>query len=251
MLPLLGGIICPLPKPQQSHDTLSGFRPITLLDCDLKLVMAVLTNRLQRPLDYLIDITQSAFLHGRDISNNVRYHLGLRARFEELGLPAWLLHSDLSKAYDTVNRPCLLRAMRQMGLHDPGIVSWIRLLMEGTKAQVRLNGALSRPFAIYDMSLPQGGAVSCPLWTIAGEVIVSYLSSIQHQGLLSTFPLPSGRPAPATSAFADDLTAPIITPAELSSTVRPAFLDLHASGTPAQKEGKTRSRDYHLAKIIE
>jgi hypothetical protein len=184
---LLVGTICPLPKPRQAHTDLSGFRPITLLNCDLKLVMAILTTRLQRPLNYLIDIMQSAFIHGRDISDNVRYHLGLKARFEELGLPAWLLHSDLNKAYDTVNRPCLLRAMCRMGLRDPGIVSWIRLLMDGTRATVRLNGACSDPFHIRDMSLPQGGAVSCPLWTIAGEVIVSYLSSLQHL-CLGSFP---------------------------------------------------------------
>ena len=90
-------VICPIPKPNQPRDEISGYRPITLLNCDLKLIMLILANRLQRPLDYIIDVTQSAFLRGRDISDNVRYHLGLRARFRELGIPAWLLHSDLTK----------------------------------------------------------------------------------------------------------------------------------------------------------
>jgi hypothetical protein len=96
---------------------MSGYRPITLLNCDVKLIMLIMSNRLQRPLDYLVDIVQSAFLRGRDISDiSVRYHLGLRARLHELGLPAWLLHSDLTKAYDSVNRPMLLRTMQHMRL---------------------------------------------------------------------------------------------------------------------------------------
>ena len=90
--------------------------PITLLNCDVKLVLLVMSNRLQRPLDFLIDITQSAFLRGRDISDNVRYHLGLRARLQELGLPAWLLHSDLTKAYDSVDRNLLTLIMQAMAL---------------------------------------------------------------------------------------------------------------------------------------
>jgi hypothetical protein len=99
LAPILEGIICLIPKPGQPSDEMSGYRPITLLNCDVKLIMLIMSKRLQRPLDYLVDIVQSAFLRGRDISDNVRYHLGLRARLQELGLPTWLLHSDLTKAF--------------------------------------------------------------------------------------------------------------------------------------------------------
>ena len=64
----------------------------------MKLVMLVMANRLQLPLEYLIDIVQSVFLPGRDICDNLRYNMGLVARLTELGLPGWLLHSDLTKA---------------------------------------------------------------------------------------------------------------------------------------------------------
>ena len=90
----LGGTICLFRKAGKPADELGSYRPITLQNADVKLVMLVLSTRLQRPLDHVISISQGAFLQGRDISDNVRYVLGLRARLQELGLPAWLLQSD-------------------------------------------------------------------------------------------------------------------------------------------------------------
>ena len=54
----------------------------------------LMAHRLQRLMKYLIDVTQSAFLRGRDISDNIRHHLGLAAGLKELGLPGWLLAGD-------------------------------------------------------------------------------------------------------------------------------------------------------------
>ena len=111
MAALLKGLICLLHKLGQPLDELLGYRPITLLNCDVKLVMYIIANRLNRPLDYVIDITQSAFLSGRDISDN----LGMAARFRELGIPAWLLDSDLTKAYDSVDRSWLSTVAVRLG----------------------------------------------------------------------------------------------------------------------------------------
>ena len=158
---LLRGVICLILKPSQPPEELSSYRPITLLNCDAKLVMLVMSNRLQRPLDYVIDITQSAFLRGRDISDNIRYHVGLANRIQELGLPDWLLHSDLTKAYDSADRGWLSRCMTAMGLRADGIVRWCRILMAGSSACVRINGFLSTPFPTAN-GLPQGSALAAP-----------------------------------------------------------------------------------------
>ena len=64
LAPLLMGVICLIHKPDQPLDELAGYRPITLLNSDVKLVMLIMSNRLQRPSDYLIGITQSASWQG-------------------------------------------------------------------------------------------------------------------------------------------------------------------------------------------
>jgi len=58
-------------------DLLVGYRPITLLNCDLKLLAKALANRLHLPLDALVDAVQSAFICGRNISDAVLFYVGL------------------------------------------------------------------------------------------------------------------------------------------------------------------------------
>ena len=236
---LLLGVICLVPKPGQPKDELSGYRPITLLNCDVKLVMLIMSNRLQRPLDYLIDITQSAFLRGRDISDNVRYHLGLAARLQELGLPCWLLHSDLTKAYDSVNRGWLSKVMVAMGLRDQGIVRWSKILLSGSSSRVRVNGCLTAPFAVRS-GLFQGSSLSCQEWVIVLQPFVAYLNQLQAAGSLASFLLPSGRRAPAACAFADDTKLPVLDPdGEGGEVIKPAFDKAARAGNPKQSIPKT------------
>ena len=201
---LLFGVICLVPKPGKPSDDLDSLRPITLLNTDVKLVMLAMSNRLQRPLEFLVDLTQSAFLVGRDISDNVRYHLSLAARLQELNLPGWLLLSDLAKAYDSVNRDYLGRVMTAMGFRQGGVVRWVGLLLGGMHSCVRVNGFLSTAFPVRH-SLAQGASVSCQQWAIVLQPLVSYLDSLRAQGRLTAVALPSGTHAPASMQYADDV----------------------------------------------
>ena len=237
---LLISVICLLHKGDgKPRDELEeGYRPITLLDCDVKIVMLVISSRLQLPLDFLIDDTQSAYISGRDIGDNVRYHLGLATRLQELGSPAWLLYSDLSKAYDKTDRMLLFRLMRSMGFRASGVTLWCRLLLNGSSACVRINGFFSSSFDIKS-NIPQGSSLSCMQWVIVAQLAFSVLSREQLNGRLSSFPLPSGAPAPPACAYADDITAPVLKHEELQPVVKDAFDRLAAAGMPEQSVPKT------------
>ena len=238
---LLGGTICLLHKAGKPANELDGYRPLTLLNTDIKLMMYILAGRLQRPLEYLIDITQSAFLSGRDISDNVRYAQGLAARVRELGLPAWLLQSDLHKAYDSVDRGFLVRTMQAMGFRTHGAVRWAQILLYGSTARVRINRWFSPAFPVRS-SLAQGSAVSCVEWVIVLQPLVSYLNSISIKRAM----LPSGAPAPVITSFADDSTSLVLGDANDPSTAdsdaaatREAFQTFAAAGGPEQSLPKS------------
>ncbi|KAJ9521462.1 hypothetical protein QJQ45_008876 [Haematococcus lacustris] len=73
----LTGIITLMPEAGKPRDQVAGYRPITLLNCDVRLVARAVEDRLQLPLDQLVSPSQSAFILGRDISDSVQFHLGL------------------------------------------------------------------------------------------------------------------------------------------------------------------------------
>ena len=235
---LLCGIITLIHKPRQPADELMGYRPITLLGCDVKLVMKVISCRLKRPLDFLIDVMQSAFLRGRDISDNVRYHLGLAARLKELGLPGWLVQSDLTKAYDTIDRGYFYQVMASRGFKITGILRWFRITMDGSTARVRINGILSPDFPV-DNGFTQGGPHSPDGWALILQPHFDDLQSLQLQHHLPSLPLPCGKPAPPAAAHADDVTGLLLKPDIEGPELRASFQRSHKAGNPAQSIPKT------------
>ena len=71
------GIISLIPKPDKDHLLIDNWRPITLLTIDYKIMSLAFANRLKTGLDNIVAETQSGFMKGRHISNNIRLVLDL------------------------------------------------------------------------------------------------------------------------------------------------------------------------------
>ncbi|KAJ9518629.1 hypothetical protein QJQ45_018689 [Haematococcus lacustris] len=117
----LTGVITLVPKTGKPRDQVAGYRPITLLNCDVRLVARALEDRLQQPLDLLVSLSQSAFILGRDINDSVQFHLSLLEYLQQRGSPAWLLLLDLAGAYDNVSWGLLQDTMEAMGSARTGM----------------------------------------------------------------------------------------------------------------------------------
>ena len=61
-----------IPKPNKSRFNLKNWRPISLLNVIYKLASAVISNRLKKVLDNLINENQKGFIAGRFLGENVR-----------------------------------------------------------------------------------------------------------------------------------------------------------------------------------
>ncbi|KAJ9515668.1 hypothetical protein QJQ45_002696 [Haematococcus lacustris] len=161
----LTGIIHLVPKAGKPRDQVAGYRPITLLNCDVHLVARAVEDRLQLPLDLMVSPSQSAFIRGRDINDNVQFHLGLLEYLQQRGSPAWLLLLDLAGAYDNVSWGLLQDTMEAMGFCREGHVRWAPLLHRGAKSQVMVNGHLTDSFPLAS-GLLQGTGASPIYWCI-------------------------------------------------------------------------------------
>lgn len=180
----------------------ASYRPITLLNTDYKLLARVITRRLAEPLASVIDPTQTAFLPGRWIGENVLAHLEevdylLAAR--EPGVQVFL---DLEKAYDRLDRGWLMRCLAALGL-PPAAMRWVRLLHGGTQATVAMNGWATQVFPV-NSGVFQGSPLSPLLYVAACQPMAAMARQQAAASVFRPILLPSGLPAPVMHQHADD-----------------------------------------------
>ena len=66
------GIITLIPKKGKPHYSIKGWRPITLLNTDYKIISTAISSRIRKAMGRLIDPAQTAYTAGRFIGENTR-----------------------------------------------------------------------------------------------------------------------------------------------------------------------------------
>ena len=121
---------------------MTELRPISLCNVGYKIISKVLCQRLKICLPRLISETQSAFVAGRLISNNILiaqeiFH-GLRTN-KSCQNKFMAIKTDMSKAYDRIEWSFIEVLLHKMGF-DP---RWINIMLEcisSVQYMVLLNG---------------------------------------------------------------------------------------------------------------
>ena len=109
-----------IPKIKESKKV-SDYRPISLCNVVYKLASKAIANRLKKVLLSIISETQSAFVHGRLITDNVlvafetMHHISQK-KGGKVGEMA--INLDMSKAYDRVEWTCLEKIMEKLSFVD-------------------------------------------------------------------------------------------------------------------------------------
>ena len=115
---------------------LDDYRPITLLNTELKILARVLVNRLQVVINDLIEPEQTYAVKGRSIQDNL--HL-IRETIEGLDddTQAALINLDQSKAFDSVDHRFLASILETAGF-KPEFRKWISMMYYNPQAVVQV-----------------------------------------------------------------------------------------------------------------
>ena len=106
-----------IPKQGKNLKNLTNWRPITLSNCDHKIITKTYANRLCEILTKVIDERQTAYLKGRLINDNIRSMVAtIRVANEEGNIDAILTSLDAKKAFDSVEHSYIKECLRKFGL---------------------------------------------------------------------------------------------------------------------------------------
>ena len=95
------GIIKLIPKQGKFLHILKGWRPITLLNVDYKIISSAIANRLKNVMDKIIEHSQTAYISGRYKGENTRLLFDTIA-FAKNKLPGMILIADFEAAFESV-----------------------------------------------------------------------------------------------------------------------------------------------------
>lgn len=163
------GVITLILKKARDKRKVSNYRPITLLNVDLKIGSKTIANRIAGVASKLIGDYQTAFVKGRYIGDAVRTIADVMYFTKERNIPAILLCIDFEKAYDSVDHEFLCSVLSSFNF-GRSMQNWIKMFYNDISSCVMNNGMSSGYFPIR-RGLRQGDALSCQLFNLVIEVL--------------------------------------------------------------------------------
>ena len=195
-----------LPKVGKDLKKLTNWRPITLSNCDHKIITKVYANRISAKVADKIGDRQTAYIKGRLINDNVRTLIAaVRASNLEDNINGLIVSLDAKKAFDSVDHKFIEKTLARFGLAK--FVPIFRSLYSGLRSDIFVNGKLIPGFNILK-GVKQGDALSCILFIMCMEPL---LRNIEKNINIKTIPSRDlGASLPKVVAYADDVNNIIV-----------------------------------------
>ena len=140
-------IITLIEKKDKDKRDLSNWRPISLINVDVKLGSKAIADRLGNALPNIIHYNQCAYVKGRTIFDAVRTIEDVIEFSERYNLEGRMICIDFRKALDTVSRDFLFRTLTSFGF-GPSFLQWIYTFYNNISSCVINNVFLLSPFQL-------------------------------------------------------------------------------------------------------
>ena len=194
-----------IPKVGKDSKKLTNWRPITLSNCDHKLITKTYANRMSLAVAQKIESRQTAYIKGRLINDNVRALLGsINVTNIEENLDGLLVSLDARKAFDSVEHSYIEKCLIKFGLSS--FVPIFKILYSELRSDIIINRKIVEGYRIL-RGVKQGDALSCILFIICMEPMLRNIEENQAIEALVSDAL--GSALPKTYAYADDVNAVI------------------------------------------
>ena len=193
------GIITLLPKKDKDLTQLNNWRPISLLNIDYKISTKAIANRIKKILNTIIHDSQTGFLKGRCIGENIRTIFEVIENLNDENKPGLIFFADFQKAFDSIDHDYIFKVLNYFNFGN-SFINWIKLFYNDAQSCVINNGHMSEFFKI-ERGVRQGCPLSPYLFILAIEVLYK---SVQNDDNIKGITLYNREIK--NTAFADDAT---------------------------------------------
>ena len=151
------------------REDIRNWRPISLSNCDIKILTKAFAERLRVVLPHIIDVDQTGCVKGRKIGHSIRL---INDVFDELDSEGCILSTDKEKAFDRVEWRWLFYVLKKYGFGNY-FINWILIMYKGMKSAIVTNGYISAYFNL-SRGIRQGDSLSALLYIIQAEPLAEY-----------------------------------------------------------------------------
>ena len=146
-----------------------NWRPISLLNVDLKIVSKALAKRIKDVLPSIIGSEQTAYVKNRFIGEGGRLISDILEVSDTLNLNGYMVTIDFEKAFDSLNHEFLMQVLIKVGFPEY-FIDWIKVLLKDQESCVVNDGTATTYFKLQ-RGARQGDPISAYLFIIALEVL--------------------------------------------------------------------------------
>lgn len=146
-----------IPKPNKNHLFPQNYRPISVMNNNLKFFSRILADRLASIISSLISPFQSGFIPHRFITDNIRLATNIIQDANLSSRKLFMLSLDIHKAFDSVSWSYLSILLQRMGFCNE-FSNGFRALYVNPKTRIKIPGCYSDFF-----SVGWGTRQGCPL----------------------------------------------------------------------------------------
>ena len=194
---MVEGIITLVPK-REPFDEIENYRPITLLNTDLKILTKIIANRLNSFLSGALHPSQYA-QPGKDINLLNAQIRDIQADMENGVEDSFFVSVDFKTAFDKVSHDFLFKVLEKKGFATP-FINFVKALYQNASSVVYVNGHKTKKIKLKS-GIRQGCTFSRPLFTFSLDPLLCFLNT---NSMIRKFRCKTNKEV-LTSCFTDDL----------------------------------------------
>ena len=193
-----------IPKAGKDLSKIGNWRPISLSNCDHKIITKTYSKRMCEQFKTVIAGRQTAYLKNRLINDNVRAMLSTLKLVESEDSEGLIVSLDAKKAFDSVSHEYIEKCLEKFGCGN--FIPVFRTLYADLETNIIFNGKIVKGFKVK-RGVKQGDALSCIIFIICMEPLLNNID--RNPMILPISSVALNNPLPKTYAYADDVNATI------------------------------------------